>query len=400
MTNAIDSTGITIDTLDEIITTLSNGYREIYGNDIVLDSNTPDGQRINIEAQQIRDVLELIQSVYNSFDPDLAIGRVLDQRLAINNIERQGGTYTQQQIQVTASKSVNLVGLDGVEPADVTTDDIFTVSDNAGNKFFLNDSVALTAGETTLTFLAEQIGAVTTLPNTITTIVTITQGITAVDNSSGALEIGIDQETDAAARIRRQQSVANASTGYLNGLLGVILNLSGVTDAKLYENVTNATDADGIPGHGIWLIVEGGSAADIGNAIYGRKSYGANMKGTQTFDITTGSGAIFTAKFDRPDSVNLYLRFDIQPTTSGQSFNQDAIKDYIVANKTYEINETAETSSLTVVALAAINDSSGRGVPLNVEVSDDGATWVDYLEAASKEDKWILDNARITITEL
>lgn len=400
MKNTIDKTGITTDSLAEIVTGLNEDYREIYGTDIIVESNTPDGQKINIEAQLIKDMLDLIVATFNSFDPDQATGKALDQRVAINNIQRRGGTYTQQQVQVTATKSLNLVGLDGVEPVDITDANIFTVADNAGNKFYLNDSVSLTSGVTTLTFLADTIGAITTTPNTITNIVTVTQGISSVNNSSAALEVGIDEETDAALRIKRQQSTANGATGYLKSLLGVILNLDNVTEAKLFENTTNATDADGIPAKSIWVIVEGGSAQDIANAIYAQRSLGCGMKGTQTYEITEESGVILTIKYDRPTAQNLHLRFDIKPTITGQTFDETAIKNYIVANKTYQINEAAETSDLTAKSLAAINDSSGGGVALNVEISDDGVTWYDYLETAAKNDKWVLDSSRITITVL
>lgn len=400
MTNTIDKTGIITDSLAEIVTGLNEDYREIYGSDIIIESNTPDGQKINIEAQLIKDMLDLIVATFNSFDPDQATGKALDQRVAINNIQRRGGTYTQQQVQVTATKSLNLVGLDGVEPVDITDANIFTVADNAGNKFYLNDSVSLTSGVATLTFLADTIGAITTTPNTITNVVTVTQGISSVNNSSAALEVGIDEETDAALRIKRQQSTANGATGYLKSLLGVILNLDNVTEAKLFENTTNATDADGIPAKSIWVIVEGGSAQDIANAIYAQRSLGCGMKGTQTYEITEESGVILTIKYDRPVAQNLHLRFDIKPTITGQTFDETAIKNYIVTNKTYKINEAAETSDLTAKSLAAINDSSGGGVALNIEISDDGVTWYDYLETAAKNDKWVLDSSRITITVL
>lgn len=400
MTNTIDKTGITTDSLAEIVTKLEEDYRGIYGSDIIIDSNTPDGQKINIEAQAIKDLLDLIVATYNSFDPDQATGRTLDQRVSINNIKRNGGTYTQQQVQVTATKSLNLKGLDGVEPVDIESSDIFTVGDNAGNKFYLNDSVSLTAGTTTLTFLASTIGAITTTPNTITNIITKENGISSVNNSSAALEVGIDEEEDSALRIKRQQSTANGATGYLKSLLGVILNLDNVTEAKIFENTTSSTDADGIPAKSIWVIVEGGSSSDIANAIYSQRSLGCGMKGSQTYEITEDSGVILTIKYDRPVAQNLHLRFDIKPTITGQTFDQTEIKNYIVANKTYKINEAAETSDLTAKSISAINDSSGGGVALNVEISDDGVTWYDYLPTAAKNDKWVLDSSRITITVL
>ena len=53
----LDANGLTIDSLEEIITALEDGYKVIYGNDINVASNTPDGQQINISAQNIFDLL-------------------------------------------------------------------------------------------------------------------------------------------------------------------------------------------------------------------------------------------------------------------------------------------------------------------------------------------------------
>ena len=46
-------------------------------------------------------------------DPDQAQGRVLDQRIAINGLERKGGTYTVTPVNITVDREVSLVGLDG-----------------------------------------------------------------------------------------------------------------------------------------------------------------------------------------------------------------------------------------------------------------------------------------------
>ena len=398
MPDILDSDGLQVKTLAEITQDLEDGLKEIYGNDINLDQNSPDGQMVNIYAQAARDLRELIVSVNNGFDPDRAVGRILDERVVINNIERQGGTFTIQPIDITTDRTVDLTGLDD------SFNDIngtgYTVQDDAGNEFILIDSATLTSGTTTKNFRAREIGQVETTVGTIENPVTIVLGVTGVTNSSAASEIGQDQETDAELRLRRQQSVAIASTGYLNGILAAILNLDGVTDAKVYENVTASTDSDGIPAHGIWCIVEGGANTDIGNTIYAKKTAGANMKGDVTVDIDTDSGAVFVAKFDRPTAEDLYIRFDIQPTNASATFDQALIKASIVASLSYNIGDFAETSEITTIARAAITENGGGGVVVNVEVSDDDATWVDYLAAPTKDAQWTLDVSRITITEL
>jgi uncharacterized phage protein gp47/JayE len=398
MADLLNENGLQIKTLQEIVDDLEAGLRSIYGADINLDQNSPDGQMVGIFAQAAYDLRELAVTVNAFFDPDQALGAILDQRVALNNIARGGGTFTTVGITIIVDRTVDLQGLDeNYNDLDATG---FTVQDDAGNQFILVDSVTLTAGTHTLNFRAKELGAVLTTIATITNQTTIVLGVVSVNNASAALEVGQDEETDAALRVRRQKSVALASFGYLNGLEGAILNLDGVSDAKIYENVTNVTDADGIPAHGVWVIVEGGANSDIANLIYSKKSYGANMKGGVEINITTASGGVFTAKFDRPTADNLYIRFDIQPLESSASFNLTAIKAAVANDLVYKIGESAETATVTAAALTAINSLGGGGVPVNVEISDDGITWVDYLVTATKDNQWTLSTSDISITEL
>lgn len=398
MADLLNENGLQIKTLQEIVDDLEAGLRLIYGADINLDQNSPDGQMVGIFAQAAYDLRELAVTVNAFFDPDQALGAILDQRVALNNIARGGGTFTTIGITIIVDRTVDLQGLDGnYNDLDATG---FTVQDDAGNQFILVDSATLTAGTHTLNFRAKELGAVLTTVATIVNQTTIVLGVVSVNNASAALEIGQDEETDAALRVRRQKSVALASFGYLNGLEGAILNLDGVSDAKIYENVTNITDADGIPEHGVWVIVEGGANSEIAYLIYSKKSYGANMKGAVEVNIATASGGVFTAKFDRPTADNLYIRFDIQPLDPSASFNLTAIKAAIASDLVYKIGESAETATVTAAALTAINTIGGGGVPVNVEISDDGISWVDYLETATKDNQWTISTSDIAITEL
>lgn len=398
MVDLLNADGLQTKTLNEIVTDLENGFRNIYGADINLDQNSPDGQMINIFAQALVDLRELMTQIYNSFDPDRAVGRSLDERVPINNIKRRGGSFTILAIDITVDETVELQGLDAAfNSVDGTG---YTVQDNAGNQFILIDSVTLTTGTTSLNFRAKQIGLVETTVDTIQTPVTIVLGVTEINNPTGPLELGENQETDAELRLRRQRSVAIASTGYLNGVLAAVLDLDGVTDAKIYENVTNVVDADGIPAHGTWLIVEGGANTDIANVIYAKKSYGSNMKGAVEVDITTASGATFTAKFDRPVAEDLYIRFNIQPYSVDAEFDLPTIKQYLVDNLDYEIGEFAETSEITAKAREILVTMGNEGAAVDVEISDDGVTWVDYLETPTLGSQWVLDTTRIDITEL
>lgn len=398
MPDEITSTGLVVKDLATIITELEDGLKEIYGDDINVDQNSPDGQLINIFAQASVDLRELAVQINNGFNPDLAVGRILDQRVVINDIIRLGGTFTIQPITLIMDRTVSLKGLD--DEFNEINGTGFTVQDDEGNEFILVDSETFVAGTYSRNFRARQIGEVTTTVGTIVNPVTIVLGVTSINNPSGALTVGQNEERDDQLRVRRQKSVALNSTGYLNGLLAKILNLTGVTEAVVYENVTNSVDGDGIPAHGIWLVVEGGANTDIADIIYATKSFGCDMKGSVAIAITTPSDATFTAKFDRPTATDLYIQFEVQPIVASPTFDEDAIKEYIVANLTYQIGRFAETSLITQIARDALAATGGEGVPVNVEISDDDITYVDYLDAPTLDAQWVIDETRITITIL
>lgn len=396
MPDILNAQGLQVKTRQEIVDELSNDFRSIYGEDINLDQNSPDGQIIGILAQLGVDLRELAVQINNGFDPDRAVGRILDERVVINNIERSGATFTTLDIDITVDRTVTLQGLDANFSNINGTG--YTVQDNAGTQFILVDTETITAGTHSLAFRAKDIGQVETTIGTITNPVTIVLGVTGINNPTAPSNIGQNEETDAQLRLRRQQSVANSANGYLNGLLGLVLSIDGVTDGQIYENYTNTTDSNGIPPHAIWLIVEGGANDDIGNTIYERKSYGCNMRGEVEVNITTASGALFVAKFDRPTPENIYIRFEIKRTNPIHVFDESVIKDYIQENVVYRIGQFSDTSLLTAAAVLGIAEQGGGGVPINMEISDDGYTWVDYLETSTLGSKWVIDSDNIEIT--
>ncbi len=396
MVDVLNANGLQTKTAIELLSELTAGLKAIYGNDINLNSNSPDGQLINIIAQTGIDIRELLTEVYNSMDPDNAVGYVLDQRAAYNNIKRTAGTYTIQPIDITTNRTVTLEGLDSSinDPNGAG----YTIADDAGNQFILTETTTMIAGTGSLNFRARNIGRVETIANTITNPVTIVQGVVSVNNSEGALEIGEEEETDVELRIRREKSVAIGSTAFIDGLTGYLLSLDGVTEAIVYENDDDEEDDNNIPAHGVWVIVKGGDSAEIAQAIYTKKTPGTNMKGGEVENITTINGSIYPMKFDRPLPKDLHIQFDIQTIVAGTTFDEDSIKAYIANNFTYSIGEYAETSLLTAVAKEAIENYNGSdGVPINLEISTDGATWVDYLTVDLLNEQWTISTDDITI---
>lgn len=396
--NAITATGIQIDTPAETLDKFLEGndtypgMKRIYGEDINVNPNSPDGQFINLGVLITQDILAMIVSAYASFDPDQAVGRGLDQRCAINGVIRNAGTYTYTNVTVTASQAVTLEGLD------TSPDAPFTVSDAAGNKFVLVEQYAFVgAASTALAFRALDIGAVETLVNTITIIDTITLGITSVNNPAVATTTGTAEETDAALRIRRARSVALPSTGFFDGLVGTLLAVDGVTGVKLVENTTNADETYGaktLPGHSIWAIVAGGLAADIAQAIYVKRNAGCGMLGDISTNITQVDGSIFAVLFDRPIEQNLWIRASVHAITG--TVDTAYLKTELLAALSYEIGQSASSSQIVAILQALAENAS-----ISVEgVSLDGSTWVTLVDPTEINYQFVAASARTTITEI
>lgn len=325
MPNQLTGEGLEVSTYEELLEYYTGQYETIYGEDINLASDTPDGQMMNIQIQAILDLQDLLVAIYNAFDPDNAVGNVLDQRVAINGIQRQAGTFTVTNITLVNDRSINLVGLDDDE------DNPYTISDNAGNRWFLTESeTGLSAGTHVLVFRAENPGAQLTTPNTITTPVTIVLGVTSVNNPTTYTTLGINEETDAVLKVRRQRSVSLASQGYLSGLLAALENINGITSAFVYENDTDATDSDGVPSHSIWVIVAGTAAdEDIANAIYQKRNAGCGMKGDETYTITQVNGTPFVVRWDTVITRNLFIKFTTTSLDGVVPVNIQAIREGI-----------------------------------------------------------------------
>ena len=58
MPDILDENGLQIKTLDELIAEKEAIYRELFGEDVILDSKSDDGQLINITAQAGVDIRE------------------------------------------------------------------------------------------------------------------------------------------------------------------------------------------------------------------------------------------------------------------------------------------------------------------------------------------------------
>lgn len=317
----IDANGITAPTYADVYAYFQAKYQAIYGTDVYIDPDSQDGQLLAVFAQAIADCNAVSIGIYNSFSPAKAVGAALSSNVKINGIQREAPSYS--------SADLTLVGQAGTTIANGIA------KDGNNNQWALPATVTIPpAGQITVTAVCTTIGAVAALAGTINQIGTPTRGWQSVTNASDA-SLGAPVETDAALRARQTVSTALPSQTVLDGIVGAVANLPGVTRYAPYENDTNVTDANGIPSHSITLVVEGGDATAIANAIAVKKTPGGGTYGTTTIVTTNRYGMPVKINFfrstDAPVSAVVAIRALPGYTSAIGVAMQVAIAAYITA---------------------------------------------------------------------
>lgn len=391
--NYIGANGLVTQTLEEIKTELIGEFKNIYGSNINLEQNSPDGQFINLLAQEKKDTLDFITQLYNNIDTDAVYGLPQQILYKLNGLTIHAYTYSFVYVTVVVSESITLEGLDdNINNADGTG---YTVRDTNGNRWILAETQNLVAGTHTLNFRAADLGAVTALPNTITVMETVLKGVTSVNNAASNYQTGNEGETAAQFRQRRNKAMSVPSQGFTDSIESQMLNLENVTQCKVYDNKTNSVDSDGIPAHGFWVIVEGGTSSEIGNIIYHNCPPGIPMKGTQSVVITKDNGNTETVYYDLPTPATLYISATI--TAFDGTLDDNYIKEQLVAQLDYNIGQMADSAILTTILKDIIGE---MGTVYGVEVSDDNNTFVEYLTPTAKNEFWQATTSSITLTEV
>lgn len=372
-TNEINANGVQIQTLAEITEELKSQYREIYGQDITLDEDTADGNKIAIEAQAKSDILEYSVQVYNAFNVDAVSGSAMDQLYKLNNIYRKSAEYSFVEVDITTTKALTLDGLDD----DATNPDgeAFTVSDNAGNQWLLLNTTVFTGAETkTLGFRAKNLGQVLCSPNTIQTMTTVVGGVSTINNPASQYITGGDEESDADFRIRRNRSTTKTSKGFQDSLESQLLAESSITFAKVYTN----NETDEVELGKVWTVVEGGTDAVVANIIYQNMTMGTGTVGDTSYDIVKDNGTTETIYFDRPVSEPLFIKARLV-SKYGKLIDVNFIKQQLVQQLSFGIGELADKTTVSI-KISSIDDTC---IITDCEISKDGVNYYDILETAS-----------------
>ena len=386
----IDANGFKAESFTEILTRLSNGLKNIYGQDINLDQDSPDGQQLGIQANIISDFQDLALYIYNSMDPDLADGANFDKLLKLLARTRLPSSRSTVDIEMVLNKTVSI-------PAS------YTIKDLNNQNWIIGTAQTLDAGTHLVSFYSEDWGNITAEPNTINEQVTILTEVVSINNPESAIS-GRDEESIVQVRERRNKILEINASSTIGSIIGKILDLNGVVDAVPYENMTKIYDpVRDIQPNSYWIVVKGGDIAQISEIIAKDKTGGTGLRGQvetvyiENFVRKDGSVREFyhDVKFDRPTEVSIHIKFKVSRKISTQSIDIEHIKDTL-ANKEFYIAQ-----NITVTELySTIYSAATNYIATDLEVSKDGLVWDSVFLQAGYDEEFIIEKSNIEIEEL
>lgn len=294
----LTGSGVIVPDTSNILSDVQNEWKEIFGNDLSVDPETPQGRIIEMIARQRVFTLEMAAATSNMLNIDKAYGFILDDIGALFQIQRKSATYTTTVI--TMSGIVNTVIPIGTQ---LRSDEGY---------LFINDEEYTIGNDGSVSglFHAVDSGIIPAEVGTITTIVSVVPGLESVINNANA-EVGSEQESDQEFRNRIKNSLNINSMSVISAIQAAVANIEGVLQVKAYENPSGTavvlnTDFN-IPPHGIGIIVDYQEtdlvtepvAYKIAEAIYKKKTLGADY-----ISAETTAGEDYIKSIDYTDSYD------------------------------------------------------------------------------------------------
>lgn len=302
------------------------------------------GQNNGIFAQHLGKAWEALEAAYNGFDPERAENDQLTSLSKLSGTERRGASSSiLEGVEVALDVGTTLIA--GTHFAHVTgkPDVRFTPRENF---------TAPSTGTFFRDFEAEETGPIQVADSTLTVIATPVVGWSSVTNPSSAVP-GRNIDTDADLRLRREAALAITGSSTTDAIRADVLAVENVTSVQVFENYTDATDANGLPPHSFEVVLFDDAGADddaVAQAIWDSKAGGIRPYGAVSGTALDANGDPHTVPFSRASEIAIWVEYDVTP------------RDGYVGDAAFEL-----------AVVAALNASMGTG--------DDVGEW-DVSDAA------------------
>ena len=349
-------------------------------------------QIVDILAEELSICWEETYLAANQYDPLNSSGVPLRGLVQINGLLASYGAPTQLMMELSGTAGT-------VIPSGSL------IANMEGTEVYATTSSAVIANSGTVQVTANCLdnGAKEPANNTIIAIQSPVFGWNGATNIS-TVSVGSEPDTD--AQLHQKQERATSATSYrqVDAIYSGIINVDGVTFARIYVNPETSSDARGIPGKTIAPVVVGGTNEDIANVLRLKSDALAKFAGNTTVNYTGKFGEVQSIKFTRPTEKDIYIDIDITFTDTNlwPEDGYDQIKKAIVEYAAYNQDGTAGFPPGEDVIISRLYTpiNSVLGFKINyVKIGFTSTTGTSDLTIAWNEiSKFDEDNINITVT--
>ena len=307
---------------DDILAEYQSLFKTIFG-DINTDPSTPQGQIITSLTQIDLATISYLENLANAFFFG-GSGDFLDKwAWNLYRVTRKQGTPSSVMITITGRPTTDI-------PSD------FTISDGSENYIIEAPTRIGENGEILAKFNNVNINDFVAKANTITQIVTNIDGVERVNNENNATQ-AIFRETDAELFNRCLYFGSTATNASFRSILANVAQVKGVNRIAGAENVANQNkiiNGVELTPHSICIVVDGGEAQEIAEAIQKSRATGCDMVGDIEIPLYIDKQK-YIYRFYRPKTVAIKVKVTASQANSGliradfEKITKEALANFI-----------------------------------------------------------------------
>lgn len=381
----INSSGLVVADTSAIQSEVQQEYKDTFGEDLIVTSDTPQGVLIDGETLSRADVVQNNAALANQINPNIAGGIFLDAIGALSGIDRIESTRTTVTAQLTG---VPLTLIPAFSRARTSAGDLFES---------VSGIVLDSSGDGEVEFRSIEYGEISCLAGELNTIVSGILGWETVTNDSDAT-LGKEEQSDEGYRAYRRNTLAFQAVSLSEAITSALYATEGVLSLSYRENPESTTETiDGVSmdPHSIFACVDGGTDLDVATAILENKSQGSPMMGDQVVPVVDpASGQTYNVKFYRPTEIDILIRATVKYGTSADV--KSAILEYVNGEIDGEDGFVVGADVSPFELAGAINNNFPSIYVKKVEISLTGTVSystdeieIGVLEKASTEEGYI-----------
>jgi hypothetical protein len=294
------SAGVVLDRYADVLARLHTIAKAQWGNDIDLESDSYYGHTMELISLLVSEINEIVQEIYDAGDVSNSYGAALDAAVSFIGLDRQAAAYsTISQIQLTLSKADT-----------VPAGSLYKTAN--GVTFATDEDLTLTAaGDGVVAGTCDTFGAFNVAIGELNQIKTSGNSVTAVTNLTAAVP-GRLRQTDSELKLAHTLAVDTTGLNDVASIYEALYQVNGVSAVYVFENDTQLT-VSGVPSKTIYVVVIGGTDADVAKAIDDNKTSSVPTHGDETVAVyNETTSQVKNINFDRGATVSIYIKMTLQ----------------------------------------------------------------------------------------